>query len=172
MDISIDKLRDFPVFGGLTDEILKFIMHAAAYISAAAGDYFFRENDSANAMYVLLSGEVGAFKTWQEQEYLVRKLSTGDCFGEMALIDLRPRSASIKALAPCVTLELTSATFYEIYRQDLEQFTLMYMNLGRELSRRLRSSDEAAFSAMMRVRDFEMKRPEQCTNESFGAINK
>lgn len=162
MEISIEKLRDFPVFGGLTDETLKFIMREAAYIPAAIGDYFFREDDPANAMYVLLSGEVGAFKTWQKQEYLIRKLSTGDCFGEMALIDLRPRSASIKALAPCVTLELTSATFYEIYRHDLEQFTLMYMNLGRELSRRLRSSDEAAFSAMMRTVDFEAKRSGPC----------
>ena len=163
MEISIDKLRDFPVFGGLTDEILKFIIREAAYISAAAGDYYFREDDPASAMYVLLSGEVGAFKTWQQQEYLVRKLGTGDCFGEMALIDLRPRSASIKALAPCETLELTSATFYEIYRQDLEQFTLMYMNLGRELSRRLRRSDELAFSALIRARDFEGKLPGQCT---------
>ena len=79
----------------------------------------------------------------------MREFVPGDCFGEMALMDLFPRSASIRALADCTAIELTPDDLMRLYEHDLEQFTLVQMNIGREVCRRLRATDELLFRARM-----------------------
>ncbi len=71
-------------------------------------------------------------------------LGRGDCFGEMSLIDLFPRT-SVRAEKPCTAIEISSDALYEIYKRDLEQFALIQMNIAREISRRLRGADERLF---------------------------
>ena len=68
-------------------------------ITVPEGEFFFRESDPADCMYVLESGHVAVFKEWAGRELLLRHLDPGDCFGEMALLDLFPRSASVRARA-------------------------------------------------------------------------
>jgi CRP-like cAMP-binding protein len=76
-------------------------------------------------------------------------MNAGDCFGEMALVDLFPRSASALAVETCAALQITPSILQEIYQHDLEQFTLLQMNMGREISRRLREVDELLFRTLM-----------------------
>lgn len=101
----------------------------------------------AEAMFVLERGRVSVVKRWEGHDYPLRVLGPGDCFGEMALIDLFPRSASVVALEDCSVIRLTSADLYRVYEADVEQFALIQMNMARELSRRLRSADERLFRA-------------------------
>jgi CRP-like cAMP-binding protein len=63
----------------------------------------------------------------------------------MSIMDLRHRSASVVATAPCRAIELSGAHLMEVYRRDIEQFALIQMNMGREVSRRLREADERIF---------------------------
>jgi CRP-like cAMP-binding protein len=114
-----------------------------------AGEYFFREHDAADSMFVLEAGQVAVLKTWQSEESLLRTLRTGDCFGEMALMDLQPRSASVRALEDCAAVQVSAASLYRVYEHDLEQFALIQMNMGREISRRLREADERLFRTRM-----------------------
>jgi CRP-like cAMP-binding protein len=113
------------------------------------GAFFFREGDPATCMYVLEAGRVSVSKSWQGHALLLRELATGDCFGEMALIDLAPRSASVRADADCRAIELTPANLYRLFEHDAAQFALIQMNIGRELSRRLRATDALLFRAQM-----------------------
>ncbi|HEX6829407.1 MAG TPA: cyclic nucleotide-binding domain-containing protein, partial [Burkholderiales bacterium] len=99
----------------------------------------------AEAMYVLEQGRVTVVKRWEGRDYRLRDLGPGDCFGEMALIDLSPRSASVVALEDCSAIRLTVADLYRVYEISLEQFALIQMNIARELSRRLRTADERLF---------------------------
>jgi CRP/FNR family cyclic AMP-dependent transcriptional regulator len=62
-------------------------------------------------------------------------------------MDMRHRSASVVAVEPCSAIELSSASLFAIYEKDLEQFTLIQMNMGREVSRRLREADDRLFEA-------------------------
>jgi CRP-like cAMP-binding protein len=79
----------------------------------------------------------------------VRELGPGDCFGEMALMDLFPRSASVIARDDCRALEIAAGDLLDLYEHDVEQFALVQMNMGREVCRRLRATDELLFRAMM-----------------------
>lgn len=149
MKERLELLAQMPVFGGLNQETLELLTTLAEPTVVNVGEHFFLEGDASNAMYVLQSGCVEIYKTWNSESKLLKRMNPGDCFGEMALIDLSPRSASALALEPCEALEITPAILSEIYQHDSEQYTLLQMNMGRELSRRLRLVDEQLFRALM-----------------------
>ena len=138
-----------PIFGGIRADVLEFLVTQASTVSVRAGAYFFRENDQAQSVYVLETGRVAVLKLWNGKEHLLAQLERGDCFGEMALMDLFPRSASVRAVQACSALELAASALYALYEKDLEQFALIQMNLGREVSRRLRLADERLFQLKM-----------------------
>ena len=151
-DTDIDLLKEMPLFGGLTPETLRLLSQSAPRITVRGHDYFFREGDAGEAMYVLQEGEVAVLKSWQGQTRELRRFLPGDSFGEMALIDLFPRSASVMAVRDSAALQLDNDLLLEIHCRDPEQFTLIQMNLARELSRRLRWADEVLFEFAMEAR--------------------
>jgi CRP/FNR family transcriptional regulator, cyclic AMP receptor protein len=147
----IELLQRMPIFGGIREDILKLILISSPLVSVPKGEFFFQENDEADSMFVLEQGRVAVLKFWQGQQHLLRNLEKGDCFGEMALMDLFPRSASVVALEDCTAIQLSTVSLHRVYEQDLEQFAMIQMNMGREVSRRLREMDERLFRARMGV---------------------
>ncbi len=147
----IRLLQAMPLFGGIKDEALGFLVERATSITVPQGQFFFREGERGEAMYVLEEGEVAVVKVWEGRGYVLKRMSRGDSFGEMALVDLFPRSASVKATVDARAMELDGGLLLKLYERDLEQFTLIQMNIAREISRRLRVADERIFRAKMDV---------------------
>lgn len=149
MSKRIELLQRMPIFGALREDTLQFLLEQARTKTVPAGGYFFREKDPADSLYVLEAGRVAVIKAWQDGEFVLRHLERGDCFGEMALMDFFPRSASVRAVADCEALALSPQDLLRLFERDAEQFALIQMNMGREVSRRLRECDEQLFSARM-----------------------
>ena len=147
--MRVELLQQMPIFGAIRDDALTFLLEPVPSITVPAGQFFFRERDAADCMYVLESGRVAVLKDWAGREMLLRHLDQGDCFGEMALLDLFARSASVRAIEECRAMALTPAHLYRLFEHDPEQFALIQMNIGREMSRRLRDADEQLFQATM-----------------------
>ncbi|MET0542413.1 MAG: cyclic nucleotide-binding domain-containing protein [Variovorax sp.] len=145
----IDMLQQMPIFGGISEATLEFLLAPAPTVDVPAGDFFFQEGDSPHGMFVLEAGRVTIFKSWKGRSLLLHRLKQGDCFGEMSLLDLSPRSASVRADAPCTAVALTPANLYRLYEHNTAQFALIQMNIGRELSRRLRIVDDLLLRARM-----------------------
>jgi CRP/FNR family cyclic AMP-dependent transcriptional regulator len=145
----IELLQRMPIFGALREDTLQFVLEQAHSKAVSAGEFFFREKDPADCVYVLEAGRAAVIKSWQNGEFVLRHLERGDCFGEMALMDFFPRSASVRAVADCTALALAPADLYRLFERDAEQFALIQMNMGREVCRRLRESDEQLFRARM-----------------------
>lgn len=145
----IELLQAMPIFGALRADALQFLLELSRTVTVPAGQYFFREGDQAVRVYVLEAGRVAVLKRWQGQALPLHERGRGDCFGEMALLDLFPRSASVRGLEDGSALALTAADLLRLFERDAEQFALIQMKIGRELSRRLRQSDEALFSTRM-----------------------
>jgi len=137
------------VFGAVREDILAFLLERSSTVTVPAGEFFFREDDAAESMFVLEAGKAAVVKNWQGHKFRLSNLGEGDCFGEMSIMDMRHRSASVVAVEPCQAIELSSASLYALYERDLEQFALIQMNLGREVSRRLREADERLFQALV-----------------------
>jgi CRP/FNR family transcriptional regulator, cyclic AMP receptor protein len=145
----IELLQQMPIFGGVRDETLQFLLEPTRTVAVAAGGFFFREQDPADCMFVLETGRVAVLKQWRGREMMLRHLGPGDCFGEMALLDLFPRSAAVRAEQDCTAIELTPADLLRLFERDVEQFAVIQMNIGREMCRRLRTTDEMLFQATM-----------------------
>jgi CRP/FNR family transcriptional regulator, cyclic AMP receptor protein len=143
----IELLQRMPVFGAIREDSLQLLLDLSRTVSVAVGGYFFRERDAADSMFVLESGRASVVKTWHGREYVLHGLDVGDCFGEMALMDLFPRSASVRADEDCSAIELTANDLLHLFERDAEQFALIQMNIGREVCRRLRATDDLLFRA-------------------------
>jgi CRP-like cAMP-binding protein len=145
----IELLQDMPIFGAIREDVLRSLLEQASVVAVPAGGYFFREGDDAQGMFVLEAGCAAVLKGWQGRNYKLHEFHRGDCFGEMALMDLMPRSASVKALEDCSAIELRPDHLMRLFERDVEQFALIQMNMGREVCRRLRVTDERLFAAEM-----------------------
>ena len=140
--IQPDELRNIGLFGALSDDTLNYLSAKLTVATPNAGDYVFREGDGARDMFVLLRGEMEVLKRSRNDiESRVAVLGPGDWFGEMSVLDVQPRSATVRSLAPSRLLRITSADLDALYRYDLKSYALMVLNLARELSRRLRVAD-------------------------------
>src|SRR4029450_3892803 len=100
-------LQRMPIFGGIRTDVLQFLLALCPVVSVPKNEFFFRENDQTDSMFVLQAGKVAGLKSWGKREYLLSTLKEGDCFGEMALMDQGPRSASVRALADCSAICLS-----------------------------------------------------------------
>jgi CRP/FNR family transcriptional regulator, cyclic AMP receptor protein len=142
MDVErIARLQQTPVFGGLSARTLQSLIAGSRPVNMPAGGLFMREGQLGDAVYVLERGRVAVLKDLGGELRLLKELGPGDCFGEMALLDVSPRSATVRAIEECQALEISAAALYKIYEQDLEQFSLLSLNMGREVSRRLRETE-------------------------------
>lgn len=147
----IDLLVQTPIFGAIREELIAHLVEQAPLVNVKNGAYLFREGDRGTSMYIIESGRMAALKKWGTEEYLLKELAQGDCIGEMALFDFLPRSASILSTENTTLIEITATDLLDIYHRDLEQFTLLQMNLGREVTRRLRTADEQLFHERMQT---------------------
>jgi len=148
-DPHTELLQQMAIFGGIRTDILLFLLERANVVRVDADAYFFREGDFAQSMFVLETGRAAVLKLWRGEQHPLRTIEAGDCFGEMALMDMKSRSASVLAIEACAAIELSAGCLFELYERDLEQFALIQMNMGREVSRRLRETDDRLFASTM-----------------------
>jgi CRP-like cAMP-binding protein len=154
------ELRNIGLFGALSDDVLEYLSTLLTVESPPAGATLFREGEDANAMFVVISGEVEVLKKSKRAvEARVAVLGPGDWFGEMSIVDIQPRSATVRALAPSRLLRVSSADLDALYRHDLRSYAIIILNLARELSRRLRVADGILADLISNVMDQYLTRP-------------
>jgi len=136
-------LRDIGLFGGISEESLERLASQLPEVRAEPGKVVVSEADLSTEMFVVIGGELEVVKrTADGSTVRVAMLGPGDWFGEMAIIDVQPRSASVRALAPSLLLSLSADQVERLlYRVALKDYSLLVMNIARELSRRLRVAD-------------------------------
>jgi CRP/FNR family transcriptional regulator, cyclic AMP receptor protein len=132
-----------PFFGGLLDSSLDAVIGMLVERRYAQGSAVFHERDEGRAMYVVHSGELVVCKTGESGRIVrISRLGPGDFFGEMTLIEMQNRSASVIAETPTVLYELSAASLYELYEADIHAYAMVLQNMNRELCRRLRRADQ------------------------------
>ncbi len=104
----------------------------------AAGEMIFFAQDEGDEMFLIRLGSVSVQKDGNE----LAKLATGSHFGEIALIDRQPRSATVKAREHTELLVLGRAQFDEVLEAHPSLAADIYRAFGVYLCRRLRRTDE------------------------------
>jgi len=139
---SIERLREIGLFGALSDEVLEHLSKNLQQRREAPGTTIFQEGDAAHDMFVVLDGEVEVLKKSRRgRVQRVAILGPNDAFGEMSIIDVQPRSATVRALAPTRLLRIAAEDLDALYRHDVKSYAIVVLNVARDLSRRLRVTD-------------------------------
>jgi CRP-like cAMP-binding protein len=142
LPVTVMQLREIGLFGALSDDVLNHLASTLKTMRVQAGESIFKEGDPAREMYVVLDGEIEILKKSRRgRDMRVAILGPNDGFGEMSLIDVQPRSATVRVLAPTRLLRMTSEDLDALYRHDLKSYALITLNIARDLSRRLRVTD-------------------------------
>ncbi len=136
-------LKDIGLFGGLDDDTLALLARELPTDHVDPGAIVVQEGAQAREMFVVIAGELEVLKSSKGgTEVRVALLGPGDWFGEMAIIDVQPRSASVRAVAPTMLVRMSAEHVDKLlYRRDMKAYALLVMNIARELSRRLRVAD-------------------------------
>ena len=113
-------------------------------VEHAPGDYIFREGELGTEMYIIHEGQVEILNRVGDEERLLAVLEKGDFFGEMSLLEDRPRAASARALTATRLLQINGSTFDQMLRDNPE----IAVRMMRKLSRRLRETDDLLKAAM------------------------
>jgi CRP-like cAMP-binding protein len=115
------------------------------------------EGEPGRSMYVVYSGELAVSKLGNSGRVIrMADLGPGDFFGEMTLIEMQNRSATVVAESPTVLYELTARELYRCYKADIHAYVMVMQNINRELCRRLRRADN-------RIADLQMSRADSET---------
>jgi CRP-like cAMP-binding protein len=105
-----DLLAAIPLFQGLTDDDREVLAQRLSEKTFKGGDIVFSQGDKGSSMYLLQSGAVQIYLPSADKEtppVVLKDLRTGEYFGELAIFDDKPRSASVRAMVDTVLLELT-----------------------------------------------------------------
>jgi CRP-like cAMP-binding protein len=159
MAVSSPDLKAFlvatPFFGGLSDSGLDLLVSMLAERRFEAGATVVAEGEAGRSMFVVQSGELAVSKRADAGRTIqMSRLAPGDFFGEMTLIEMQNRSATVVAESPTVLYELTARNLYACYKADIQAYVLVMQNINRELCRRLRRADN-------RIAELQMMRVEQ-----------
>jgi CRP-like cAMP-binding protein len=134
-------LRNITIFASVSEQALEIIHSETHEVTVGPGDYFFQQGDQGKYMYVLKTGHVRVHLSWIDRSVQIGRIGPGGCFGEIALIDNSPRSASVQADTVCTAIAISNHDLAKLKRVDLEQYVIVQENIALELCKRLRMAD-------------------------------
>jgi len=137
--VSTLLLRNVPLFATLPDSQLALLTSVVSRRAFPRGTTVIAAGDSTDSLYVVISGRLKVMMSDDEgREVILSMLGPSEYFGEMALIDDSPRSASVITLEACELLVLAKRDFKKCVAENFE----MSMTLMRGLVKRLRDADQ------------------------------
>lgn len=157
-------LESLALFGGIRDEALARLAAVLKRRQVGPGQVVAAAGDAAREMFIVESGEVEVVAYRQprgalipgpppppgsECELILAVMTRGTCCGEMALLDIQPRSASLRTRGPATLLSLAFGDVQQLHQRDPATFTLLMMNIAREVSRRLREANRVLVEVLL-----------------------
>lgn len=107
-------LKDVAIFKGQSDEDIAYLTERAATRTYPKGAIIVSEGDEGNSLFLIQSGSVKAYLSDDKgKEVILSTQGPGEYFGELALFDEAPRSASVAALEPCKAMIVSKAQLRE-----------------------------------------------------------
>jgi CRP/FNR family transcriptional regulator, cyclic AMP receptor protein len=150
MGLKNELLKGVDLFSALDDAQLDVISQMTIEKTFRKGDIILLEDDESNhSLFIIAKGEVKVVLTAEDgREAILATLKEGEFFGEMALLDGEPRSATVRAVEDARVLTIRREDFLASVRKQPD----LALTLLGEMSRRLRKSNRQISSlALMKV---------------------
>ena len=142
--ISPETLRRYPFFGNLTDAQLKAVAMIAEEITYEKGVTIFEECQEADALFLLLEGEVDLYYRTEDKldqktrkEFLVGEINVGEIFAISALIEPYVYSATAKTTRSSRTIKINATELRLLFKDDIEMGYKMMIQVTKTAIERL-----------------------------------
>jgi CRP/FNR family cyclic AMP-dependent transcriptional regulator len=153
--ISHELLSDLPIFRGLSSDELDMVSQLLRSVRFTAGEVVALQGEVTSTMYIIAEGTCQVSMNIEEDDapYVLAELEAGECIGEMALVEIQPRSATISAMTDVSLLSLTNADFLTLYEENLHTYSMILLNVSRDISRRLRRANGVIVKCTKAIRE-------------------
>jgi CRP-like cAMP-binding protein len=142
----LDALATIPFFAGLEPDALERLAGGMRSRRFRRGEVIFHIGDPGDALFVIVDGEVKiSLPSETGEEAILATLQSGDVFGELALLDGAPRSASASALSPTETVVLPRDKFRELIATEAGVRDALLASIAGELRRLTTHVEELHF---------------------------
>lgn len=146
---AFDQLGQNRLFEGIESDLLDRIAPDVRVVQLGEGEIIFREGDPGDLLYLVGEGSVKISKSGRGgQQETLGFIQSGNFFGEMALLDGKPRSAMATAAEPTLLGTVDESTFQHILELAPSR---LHMNFLRSVSERLRAVNSHFISEVMRT---------------------
>jgi sigma-B regulation protein RsbU (phosphoserine phosphatase) len=162
---DIEFLRNLSFLAGARPDVLDGLARMAVERNLQPGQVILQEGSTGHELYVIVEGLVEVVKGHGAEELLLAKRGPGEFIGEMALIEAKPRFATVRALEPTRLLEFTE----EQLRFVLDQQPLLLYQSVRTLTARLREADQKMITDLQR-KNLELARAYRELQEAQAAL--
>lgn len=148
---DFDTLKNLPLFHDLsvsqTEKIFSLMQHRQVDV----GELLVKQDEYSNEFFIILDGEVEIIKRTKDgtEEEKIATLKKDAVIGEMRLVESKPRSATVKATKPTQLLELNIDELKKT--ADSVLITQLTANLAKELSNRLRETNEVTVASLQKA---------------------
>tara|TARA_X000000368_G_scaffold373402_1_gene324372 strand:+ start:76 stop:561 length:486 start_codon:yes stop_codon:yes gene_type:complete len=136
----IQVLENVPIFEHLTEKELSEVVRLTHERTFKKDEHVFKKLAPAEGMYVILDG--GVLITDSDSETVFATLESGDFFGELALLDEEPRSASAISTMPSRLIGFFRTDLLTLMKRSPELGNKILLNLSRILGERLRRTNQ------------------------------
>jgi CRP/FNR family transcriptional regulator, cyclic AMP receptor protein len=145
-DDAASLLARTAVFGQLGDDTLRQLAAACNFRSLRKGQIIFQQGDLGDTLYVVAKGRVKVVTSSPEgDEMLLATLKPPDMFGELAVIDGGPRSASTEAVEPAQLLTIGRHRFFDLMAEHPRLVRAVLEGLATMLRRNLERASDLVF---------------------------
>jgi signal transduction histidine kinase len=136
-------LKKVPFFSRLSDQDLQKLISMGETISLRVNQVVYQEGDESESMFVILDGRVRIYKVDDRGRDLeLATLAAGDFFGELALLDSQPRSATVVCLTACEFFVINQIAFMGLL---LHSRARIIYSVFADLTGKIRETTEAYF---------------------------
>lgn len=135
----LDKMS---ILAGFSDKQLYSLFRLLERVSYKAGEIIFEQGQEPSHIYIIQTGKIKLFVSKDGTPFELIEFGQGHCFGEASVIGIQPHAATAVAVEDTELIVLSRTTLLSIYKTDLEIFSILILNIAREVCRRLHASSE------------------------------
>ena len=141
-------LSDIALFGGLSERQLSEVCRWLEQGAFVKGEHIFRKGDDPSHIYIVTRGKIDLLIMEQGLALQKKTLVAGECFGEASLMSMQRHAATAVAREDSEVIVLSRRALLRLQKEDAALFSLLMMNIARELARRLRLTDDILLRLM------------------------
>lgn len=149
---SSEQLKKLALFMEFTQPEMETLIELADPMMFKPGTVVVRQDETGDALYIVVDGTAVVTHKRDGKEVLLAKIGPGDFFGELALVDDGPRSATVTAVGDCIMLKVPQAVVRALAGVYPNAAFKMVMAIAKVLVARMRQGNQRYIDSMLAAR--------------------